>query len=50
MERIENKLRTVRLALEILTGVCATLPDPEPQLPHGDADPSHDVQGMDISL
>ncbi|KAI0308362.1 ARM repeat-containing protein [Multifurca ochricompacta] len=28
-ERIEMKLRAVQLALEILTGVCATLPDPD---------------------
>ncbi|EPT03355.1 hypothetical protein FOMPIDRAFT_1040483 [Fomitopsis schrenkii] len=28
LERLEHKLRTVQLALEILTGVCATLPDP----------------------
>ncbi|KAF8506519.1 ARM repeat-containing protein [Russula emetica] len=28
LERIESKLRAVQLALEILTGVCATLPDP----------------------
>ena len=34
LERLERKLRTVQLALEILTGVCATLPDPEP-LPEG---------------
>ncbi|KAJ3569733.1 hypothetical protein NP233_g4854 [Leucocoprinus birnbaumii] len=27
--KIETRLRTVQLALEILTGVCATLPDPE---------------------
>ena len=30
LERLENTLRTVQLALEILTGVCATLPDPGP--------------------
>ncbi|KAH9950943.1 ARM repeat-containing protein [Amylocystis lapponica] len=29
LERLETQLRTVQLALEILTGVCATLPDPE---------------------
>lgn len=29
LERIETTLRTVHLALEILTGVCATLPEPE---------------------
>ncbi|KAI0066499.1 ARM repeat-containing protein [Artomyces pyxidatus] len=29
LERIETKLRSIQLALEILTGVCATLPDPD---------------------
>ncbi|KAG5639576.1 hypothetical protein H0H81_012247 [Sphagnurus paluster] len=29
LERLEANLRTVQLALEILTGTCATLPDPE---------------------
>ncbi|KIL71572.1 hypothetical protein M378DRAFT_6294 [Amanita muscaria Koide BX008] len=29
LEKLEGKLRTVKLALEILTGACATLPDPE---------------------
>ncbi|KZT08776.1 ARM repeat-containing protein [Laetiporus sulphureus 93-53] len=29
LERLETRLRTVQLALEILTGACATLPDPE---------------------
>lgn len=33
LELLESKLRTVQLALEILTGTCATLPDPEPDLP-----------------
>ncbi|KAJ7233513.1 armadillo-type protein [Mycena haematopus] len=32
LERLESRLRTVQLALEILTGVCATLPDPEPEV------------------
>lgn len=32
LERLEGKLRTVQLALEILTGACATLPDPEPDV------------------
>lgn len=31
LERLETTLRTVQLALEILTGVCATLPDPGPE-------------------
>jgi hypothetical protein len=30
LDTLESKLRTVQLSLEILTGVCATLPDPEP--------------------
>ena len=30
LAQIERRLRTVQLALEIMTGVCATLPDPEP--------------------
>lgn len=29
LERVETSLRAVQLALEILTGVCATLPDPD---------------------
>ncbi|KAF9502190.1 ARM repeat-containing protein [Pleurotus eryngii] len=33
LERLENVLRTVQLALEIMTGMCAMLPDSEP---HGD--------------
>ncbi|KAL9716392.1 hypothetical protein Ac2012v2_000839 [Leucoagaricus gongylophorus] len=32
LEKIETRLRTVQLSLEILTGVCATLPDPEYEL------------------
>ncbi|KAF8684622.1 ARM repeat-containing protein [Rhizoctonia solani] len=30
LERIERRLRVLQLSLEILTGVCAQLPDPEP--------------------
>ncbi|KAG8694875.1 hypothetical protein FRC08_008204 [Ceratobasidium sp. 394] len=30
LERIERRLRVLQLALEILTGVCAQMPDPEP--------------------
>jgi hypothetical protein len=33
LERLEGTLRTVQLALEILTGACATLPDPEADAP-----------------
>lgn len=44
LDRLENKLRTVQLALEILTGVCATLPDPEPipELQEGEPDAEED--------
>lgn len=30
LEALEARLRTVQSSLEILTGACATLPDPEP--------------------
>ncbi|KAG8736333.1 hypothetical protein FRC10_009456 [Ceratobasidium sp. 414] len=30
LERVERRLRIMQLALEILTGVCAQMPDPEP--------------------
>jgi len=32
LDALESKLRAVQLSLEILTGMCATLPDPEPDL------------------
>ena len=38
LERLERKLRTVQLAVEILTGVSATLPDPEPEDEQGEQD------------
>lgn len=38
LEQLEAKLRTVQLALEILTGTCATLPDPEPDMPANQED------------
>ncbi|KAJ7623345.1 armadillo-type protein [Roridomyces roridus] len=38
LERLENRLRTVQLALEILTGACATLPDPQPDVLIDDED------------
>ena len=43
LDRLERKLRTLQLALEILTGACATLPEPEPEL----ADDSEDAQDED---
>ncbi|KAI0714810.1 ARM repeat-containing protein [Earliella scabrosa] len=39
LERLEARLRTVQLALEILTGMCATLPDPEIFNSASEADP-----------
>jgi hypothetical protein len=36
LERLEAKLRTVQLSLEILTGACATLPEPESDTAPGD--------------
>lgn len=49
LELLESRLRTVRLALEILTGACATLPDPEPDLPAGkeDTNDDEDEEGKD---
>lgn len=32
LDRVEAQLRNIQLSLEILTSVCATLPDPEPGL------------------
>ena len=37
LERFESRLRTIQLGLEILTSICATLPDSE-ILPEGDGD------------
>lgn len=38
LERLEKKLRSVQLALEVMTGVCATLPEPEPDMAEEAAD------------
>ncbi|THG94495.1 hypothetical protein EW026_g6991 [Hermanssonia centrifuga] len=50
LERLERKLKTVQLALEILTGVCATLPDPEPPVEEevGEEDPERDNDDEDM--
>ena len=40
LERLERRLRTVQLAIEILTGVSATLPDAEPEVEEEEA--AHD--------
>lgn len=45
LERLENKLRTVQLALEILTGACATLPDPISESQEGEPDAEEDDEG-----
>ena len=42
LERLERRLRTIQQALEILTGICATLPDPEPELEADGADEDED--------
>ncbi|PSS36793.1 hypothetical protein PHLCEN_2v1337 [Hermanssonia centrifuga] len=50
LDRLERKLKTVQLALEILTGVCATLPDPEPPVEEevGEEDPERDNDDEDM--
>lgn len=46
LSRLESKLRTLQLSLEILTGTCATLPDPEPDAhPTDNDDDDEDVEG-----
>ena len=42
LDRIEAKLRNVQLSLEILTGICATLPDPEEVEDEDGDDPEND--------
>ncbi|KAF8167406.1 armadillo-type protein [Crassisporium funariophilum] len=43
LQLLESKLRTVQLSLEILTGACATLPDPEPDAPANQEDNEDDL-------
>jgi hypothetical protein len=43
LERVETKLRAVQLALEILTGVCATIPDPDPEIGADDEEIEEEV-------
>ncbi|KAF9567834.1 ARM repeat-containing protein [Agrocybe pediades] len=57
LEQLEAKLRTVQLALEILTGTCATLPDPEPDMPANQEDEEEDLDidgdaedGIDVDM
>ncbi|KAG5647684.1 hypothetical protein DXG03_008407 [Asterophora parasitica] len=47
LERLEATLRTVQLALEILTGACATLPDPENDIPEKSGEDGEDDEGED---
>ncbi|KIJ21986.1 hypothetical protein PAXINDRAFT_124380 [Paxillus involutus ATCC 200175] len=49
LERLENRLRTVQLALEILTGTCATLPDPVSGIPNDD-NPDKEPEGEDAEM
>ena len=46
---LEEKLKTVQLALEILTGVCATLPDPSFDELEQDRDGGDDDEGWFLS-
>ena len=48
LERLERRLRTVQLAVEILTGVSATLPDTELEL-DGEED-THDGMGLHVDV
>ncbi|KAJ8596260.1 ARM repeat-containing protein [Rhizopogon salebrosus TDB-379] len=50
LERLENKLRTVQLALEILTGACATLPDPISGPQEGELDAEEDDEDNDVDV
>ena len=43
---LESNLRTVQLALEILTGTCATLPDPGPDAPENENEDDNKDEGM----
>jgi hypothetical protein len=50
LDRLENKLRTVQLALEILTGVCATLPDPDPISEVQEGEPDAEDEDNDAEI
>jgi len=52
LERLENKLRTIQLALEILTGVCATLPDPIPtaSMDENDEIDTEELEDEDVEM
>ncbi|KAG7099676.1 hypothetical protein E1B28_001500 [Marasmius oreades] len=46
LDQLEGKLRSIQLALEILTGVCATLPDPSMDI-HEDGKDENDDDDME---
>ncbi|KAF9270677.1 ARM repeat-containing protein [Marasmius fiardii PR-910] len=48
LEQLEGKLRSIQLALEILTGVCATLPDPSVDVQEDGKDLSDDMEEDDL--
>lgn len=48
LEKIEASLRNVQLALEILTGVCATLPDPDPVVEDEEEEVDDDDEDADV--
>ncbi|KAI0800600.1 ARM repeat-containing protein [Fomes fomentarius] len=50
LERLETRLRTVQLALEILTGMCATLPDPEIFSEDEDDEAMEDAQASELGV
>ncbi|KAG7452218.1 ARM repeat-containing protein [Guyanagaster necrorhizus] len=59
LERLESCLRTVQLALEILTGTCATLPDPGLNVDEAESDDNEEnddkeeaevMEDMDIDM
>ncbi|KAG8879415.1 hypothetical protein FRB97_001642 [Tulasnella sp. 331] len=45
LDDIENRLRTVELALEIMTSVCAKLPDPKPGLADDRGEEDDEIMG-----
>jgi hypothetical protein len=50
LERIETKLRTIQLGLEILTGACATLPDLESPVDEGVSEGSNGDEDPDVDM
>ncbi|KAG6873848.1 hypothetical protein C0995_010460 [Termitomyces sp. Mi166 len=50
LARLETTLQTVQLALEILTGVCATLPDPKIQTPEKEDEENGSDEDEDLDM